>query len=1045
MTWYRVFLLFAALASPVYGQLLSETDPSIPGNPPKLEVGITTCDDGTRWHAFTFQTIAGLPYVVESGNDLTGWEEEDSIYGFGQEEVVLMKQAPPLPAPPPPGTIKRTPPPMVRVPSAQIIMRRGTTGGLVLSWKSLDDGSPKVFFLPGLTQDPGWINMPGYVRRFNDFDFYLCNPLLPQVPPLANPSLGEKDSAMVAAFEESFPTMNADVAAAVVRARSAPRIPAPPTERRFWRVRVDWSLDSDLDGTPDWMEFAQLLAAGEGNNPVAGPDPDPFNKDTNGDGIPDGKQRSSDGDGIADFLDADKTDEVVNWEKTASYRYALFPLISTANDTAIQVDALGDVLLSDSRVFRRGRIESFSTTTNDIANSTASWLDDTGRAFGPGYLKLSETEWGNCVVSWAPDSLSPSALAVGAVYPQMKGNQEAMLADMRVTSLVDGSRSFIADAVTPRAVNGQLDLRPVNAPENSSYLWTLSDGLGTNPPTLSKANAVTGPDEIAVAHDGSLISINSTTLVSGRDLGSVSYQRVARLPSNDLIAFSYSLPPLFLHDGEWKKSKTLTQACVDASAETGFIFLSDGRTWLNGQIFSPYDVVPNLPFESSRNFLWYDAAPSGFALATHSTATMSGGTASIHCLAVPVKVEQGVATEAIPFNGVDDVSVTAEKKGLSAAPTQFSNNYDKPDPNGWLNKVWIMAPTDSDPSNPNQGTSAEISIPAMAPGTSFKLLPKSSRVTVTPDQFTPGSYEVIRLTATAGTSLDTGLKLEMGHTAAQGEQATTPKASENIVVGVKIMKKRTVKVALHPMILRKAGQNDNSPDLFPAFSQAQKKATKEKVESRLNEIYGPQTNTFFNVTVLDPAYADYDQRGLSDVGLGFLSPVDEEEVNAASPGRLSPSALANIDIWALGGVTLTPSGKAPIVGNVEKEEQIIGFRFLPPKGSKDDNRDPRIILNGDLGNLPTGNHLEPEEAMKIMLDALAHEIGHIMIGPGHPDGIDPVGGFRGKGPAELPGTRQELRLMFSSASLVGGSTQLVKAEWDKIEAWLKKEEDDGYL
>ncbi len=330
MTWLRNLLLSTVLVSPLFGQLLSENDPSLPGNAPKLEVGITTCDDGSRWHAFTYKTIAGLPYVVESGNDLTGWSEEDSIYGFGQEEVVIMKQAPALPAPPPPGTY-HTPPPMIRVPAAQIIMRRGTTGGIILSWKSLDDTSAKIVFLPGLTQDPGWINMPGYVRRFGGHDFYLCNPLLPQVPPATNSTLGPLDTAMVAAFETNFPTMNAEVAAAVVRARTAPRIPAPPTEKRFWRVRVNWDLDSDLDGTPDWMEFAQLFAAGAGNNPVEGPESDPFNMDADRNGIADGAQRSSDGDSTPDDVDADKTDGLIDWLKCPEYRYAIFE-VSTATD-----------------------------------------------------------------------------------------------------------------------------------------------------------------------------------------------------------------------------------------------------------------------------------------------------------------------------------------------------------------------------------------------------------------------------------------------------------------------------------------------------------------------------------------------------------------------------------------------------------------------------------------------------------------------------------------------------------------------------------------
>ncbi len=1023
MTWQRILLLSAVLAYPVFGQLLSETDPSLPGNPPKLEVGITTCDDGSRWHAFTFQTIHGLPYVVESGNDLTGWTQEDSIYGFGQEEVVIMKQAPALPALPPPGTY-HTPPPMIRVPVAQIIIRRGTSGGLVLSWKSLDDATTKIVFLPGLTQDPGWINMPGYVKRFDGYDFHLCNPLLPQTPPASNSTLGLLDTAMVAAFETNFPTMNAEVAAAVVRARSAPRIPAPPTERRFWRVRVDWGLDSDTDGTPDWMEFGQLFAAGAGNNPVAGPEPDPFNKDTNGDGIEDGKQRSSDLDGVADQLDADKDDGVINWEKTDPYRFALFPLFSNEGGASIQVNKRGDVLGRDNKIFRGGKMATFSATVGDVSNATAYWLDDTGRAYASSFVKLNQTDMGRSLVTWPPNSLSPTVLKTGTTYPQ-EGRQHLLLQDMCVATLADGTRSFIADAAEPITENGNVSLRPVNATGSNSYRWTLSEELEATSPVLSIANEVTAPSGIAIAPDGSLISMDTTTKVNGQDLGFLSYARVAQVPSGDLIAFSASLPPLIRHDNQWTKAKTLTRPAIDASSNTGFIFLLGGQVWLNGQIFKPYDVVPNLPFGSLGGFAWLDAAPSGFALAEHSTASFSGGSTSVCCLAVPIKVLPGAQpSEEIPFSGVDDVSVTATKHMFSPTPTMTSGPQNKADPNGWLNQVWIMVPAGSDAADPEQGTFADIRIPAMAPGACFKIIPKSDRITVTPDQFEPGAYQNIQLTATEGASLDSGLSLAIGHTPGQGEQPTTPIKSENTVIGVKIMKKRTVKIALHPMVLRKDLQADNPPEFLYGLTNEDKLATKTKLETQLNNIYGPQTNTFFVVQVLDPTYADYDRILPDNKGKGYLSPSNAEELTAATPGKLSPNNGADIDIWVLGGVTISDSGLDP--GNSE----YIGFRW--PSSLKDS----RVILNGDFGNLRTESLVSPEDAERILLKTAAHEIGHVIIGRGHPDLVDTI--VPTFGPARLQGTDLSPRLMLSTgnSSLLG--TLLVKAEWDEIEGWLKE-------
>ena len=73
---------------------------------------------------------------------------------------------------------------------------------------------------------------------------------------------------------------------------------------------------------------------------------------------------------------------------------------------------------------------------------------------------------------------------------------------------------------------------------------------------------------------------------------------------------------------------------------------------------------------------------------------------------------------------------------------------------------------------------------------------------------------------------------------------------------------------------------------------------------------------------------------------------------------------------------------------------------------------------------------------------IAHEIGHVLVGPGHPDEKD----F--PGPAPLMGTNRKLRLM-ASGSASGSSSAfergklLVKGEWDDAEAWMAAEIDGG--
>lgn len=65
------------------------------------------------------------------------------------------------------------------------------------------------------------------------------------------------------------------------------------------------------------------------------------------------------------------------------------------------------------------------------------------------------------------------------------------------------------------------------------------------------------------------------------------------------------------------------------------------------------------------------------------------------------------------------------------------------------------------------------------------------------------------------------------------------------------------------------------------------------------------------------------------------------------------------------------------------------------------------------------------------MSTAAHEIGHVLVGFGHPD--DP----HGLGKAPLPGTDVERRLMASGGALVPQGKLLVKKEWDEAEKWLK--------
>jgi hypothetical protein len=75
------------------------------------------------------------------------------------------------------------------------------------------------------------------------------------------------------------------------------------------------------------------------------------------------------------------------------------------------------------------------------------------------------------------------------------------------------------------------------------------------------------------------------------------------------------------------------------------------------------------------------------------------------------------------------------------------------------------------------------------------------------------------------------------------------------------------------------------------------------------------------------------------------------------------------------------------------------------------------------------------------VDTIAHEIGHLLVGEGHPSDYNIELGLGGNhaGPAPLPGTNVSARLMSGldgPDKRVPGARFLVKTEWDIAEEWL---------
>ena len=242
------------------------------------------------------------------------------------------------------------------------------------------------------------------------------------------------------------------------------------------------------------------------------------------------------------------------------------------------------------------------------------------------------------------------------------------------------------------------------------------------------------------------------------------------------------------------------------------------------------------------------------------------------------------------------------------------------------------------------------------------------------------------------------------------------------------MKKRTVKVAVHKVFGIDASGNQTVPSHFPAMND---------LEDYLNEVYGRQTNTFFQCVAYDekgPAGTgiDFDfANGTSDKWISYQISDPEVQALTLNPKSVGGSnATANIDIWVFGGGVRIADSARSYYG------YQIGAVF-----------EGKILIDGDL----LGNQSAADQQAKMLLAIFAHEIGHVMVGQGHPD----EGGGKSvlnwklsvSGMKYQRDPRNNKRLMCSGmpSNLSNPSKQLIKKEWDLIEAWLKKQEDDGKL
>jgi hypothetical protein len=356
---------------------------------------------------------------------------------------------------------------------------------------------------------------------------------------------------------------------------------------------------------------------------------------------------------------------------------------------------------------------------------------------------------------------------------------------------------------------------------------------------------------------------------------------------------------------------------------------------------------------------------------------------SIHTLHMPV-----LARDTADASGVDDLS-------LSGSPWI-------PGIDGAQKQAWIMLPLGTGGANSfwlRSLATPENPLTAWAAGSLFDGGPSalvtgnSWTLTISPGANPPASGDEV------------AINLRLGAGA----------VSTSAPLALKAMKPRVVKVTLHRVTFEKPGGPSYPPDIELAAADLQ---------SHLNAVFRPQINATFEVAAGTAFALDWNA-GAGDSFLFGDDGITLSEAQSAIANHRDVVTEANIKVFLMGAHSyLGPAGRA--AAGV--------FTRINPDGRGTHNAcwiHATNTINGHPSNNPRGaEHLKW---------TIAHEIGHVLLGAGHPG--EAIGG-----PAPLPGTDHRQRLMAGGKIVPLGAIRsgklLVKAEWDEAEAWLKAEIDD---
>ena len=942
--------------------------------------------DSSIQQCYIFRTTAGVRYTVESSTDLTNWTSQDEIYGLGNEYVVTMREYTP-PPPPPPGT-----PPVIRPApaiNASIRLQRasGPEGGIVVAWPSHDHGGPIVVRIAG-EMDPGWNQIPLFSNRFGGYYFFIWHPWDLVAPPTVNSILGPKDSALLAALEASLPAMNQQVADSVFRSRNSPMPDSElPGSKRFWCVKVDPNVDTDQDGSPDWAEF-EIVARGTGML-VPGVIGDAFDPDVNRDGIPDGEQLDADGDETPDAKDPDAADNAAFMPLTPLPRYALFEIPGKA----IQINDRGTVIFP-TKVWQGGVLSDLPG-----GSATARGISDSDVILGTEWASVADpTQSPLGKVCYWPSPTSPHQtlqVTEGGVPVFAYSHHDATSAQGPAPLLTSDGK-FIEHGWVETPPENYRDLY-----DNHPTLWQIPSGGGS---TASRAAAPAGASHLS---DASLSwGINPYTETRpddeiGRINAPVTLPPLPFVPHNvislprptgEATYFATKNPgweglesgTLVFILGKWRNAGIYAHAVDISSNGTAIGYSKDekiGAILLNGKWTSLSRAAPGIAsaWLETPNAMLLDTTPNGWVLAKDGINEKSAAMLPIKVAGLPLN--ESLAEDA---TGVDVTSIAAADDGESVG-----------------SKIWIMAPA--------VAGSTQITLKApLSTHAALKISAAGIRFEGADDKTltapsTTFALESPGTTIASGTEVPLQLHL-MDSTPSNGSAGETVSSSNPL--SLKVMKSRTIKITLYKVTKETSGQADNTADLFPSA---------EALQTYLDAIFKPQLNAVTQVTDAPTTLKlNWDLNGNGSMDVGSLTQTGSEQ-NAILNAKPTDASVTNINVFLLGTDKKINGDTAwGLTNRSQNACWVVADTFANPA-------DPSSGRN-----------------IAELLQTIAHEIGHVLTGYGHPD--------EEGGSSPLKGTDRKQRLMHSGDGLtkkvadtylrMARGHRLVKKEWDAAEEWL---------